>query len=88
MGAAVAEPVPVIAGEGGVVAADPVVRTAPANSAPVEPASLRRPASVAPRRRYAESISDYSYVAGDLKRIGLFAGSLVLLLVVLYFIVR
>jgi hypothetical protein len=49
---------------------------------------LRRPANVAPRRRFAESISDYSYVAGDLRRIGLFAGSLVVLLVVLSFVIR
>jgi hypothetical protein len=41
-----------------------------------------------PRRSFSQSIADYSYVAGDLRRIGVLAGSLVGLLVALSFFVR
>jgi len=49
---------------------------------------LRRPAPGQPRRTFSQSIADYSYVAGDLQRIGLLAGGLVVLLVGLSFFVR
>lgn len=50
--------------------------------------SRRSVASGAARRRFTDSIADYWYVAGDLRRIGLLAGSLVVLLVGLSFVIR
>jgi hypothetical protein len=35
-----------------------------------------------------DSIADYAYVAGDLRRIGIVAGGLVVLLVALSFVIR
>ncbi len=53
------------------------------------PGIARRPASMPePRRRIRDSIADYAYVQADLRRIGIFASSLVVLLVALSFIVR
>ena len=49
----------------------------------------RRPAGPQlPRRTFSQSIADYSYVVGDLRRIGLLAGGLVALLVALSFVIR
>jgi len=67
--------------------------TAPAAAAPVRPAAAsayapRRPGLQLTRRTFSQAIADYSYVAGDLRRIGLLAGSLVALLVVLSFVIR
>jgi len=42
----------------------------------------------AARRRFADSVGDYWYVGGDLRRIGLMAGGLVGLLVALSFVIR
>jgi hypothetical protein len=39
------------------------------------------------RRRYADYASEYAYVWGDLRRIGLVAGALLLLLIVLSFFI-
>jgi len=51
--------------------------------------TVRRPGAPGqPRRSFSQSIADYSYVAGDLRRIGLLAGGLVVLLVALSFFVR
>jgi|SRR5579871_6537643 len=67
-------------------------RPAPARpmpSAPRASASVRRGAVAAvPRRRFSESIGDYAYVAGDLRRIALLALSLVVVLVALSFVVH
>jgi hypothetical protein len=41
-----------------------------------------------PRRRFSESIAEYAYVAGDLKRIGALAFALVVLLILLSFVVH
>jgi hypothetical protein len=38
------------------------------------------------RRGFAESIADYQYVKGDLRRIGILAGGLVVFLIVLSFL--
>jgi hypothetical protein len=75
-------------GDVGVVATAPVAHAAPASPSTLRPAPLRRAANVAPRRRFSDSIADYAYVAGDLRRIGMFAGGLVVLLVALSFIIR
>jgi hypothetical protein len=65
--------------------ASPSVRRA----APSVVAGGRRRAAphVQVRHGFAESIADYKYVAGDLRRIGVLAGSLVVLLIVLSFVV-
>lgn len=77
------------------VGADPDATAAapaytPAAPRPAAPAyAPRRPAGQQqPRRSFSQSIADYSYVAGDLQRIGLLAGGLVVLLVALSFFVR
>jgi hypothetical protein len=40
------------------------------------------------RRGFAETIADYQYVAGDLRRIGILAGVLVVVLIILSFVIR
>lgn len=65
-----------------------MARAAPTNPAPVRTPSLRRAQPIALRRRFADSIADYRYVVSDLRRIGMVAGSLVVLLVVLSFVIR
>lgn len=53
------------------------------------PVAIRRASAPAvARRRFSDSVADYWYVAGDLRRIGILAGGLVVLLVGLSFIVR
>jgi hypothetical protein len=51
-------------------------------------AGVGRRATPAPqvRRGFAESVADYQYVKGDLRRIGMLAGGLVVLLIVLSFL--
>jgi hypothetical protein len=44
--------------------------------------------NAAPARTFSQSIASYSYVVSDLRRIGVLAGSLVVLLVALSFVVR
>jgi len=62
---------------------------APAAPRPMAPTTTaRRPGSPGQRRSFSQSIADYSYVAGDLRRIALLAGILVVLLVALSFFVR
>jgi hypothetical protein len=51
------------------------------------PAAARRGAA-ASRRPIASALADYGYVPGDLQRIGILAGSLVLALVALSFVIR
>jgi hypothetical protein len=67
---------------------------------PARPPAAARPlshAAPAPRRgnippvpaqRFRERVADYGYVASDLRRIAVLAGSLVVLLVALSFVVR
>jgi hypothetical protein len=81
--AVAAPPIPGIMGEGGAVATTPAPRPMPVAAAPA-----RRVPHAAPRRRFADSISDYAYVPGDLRRIGLWALSLIALLVILSLFVR
>jgi hypothetical protein len=71
-----------------------VQRSVPASAtvrrpAPSVVAGGRRRAAphVQVRHGFADSIADYRYVAGDLRRIGILAGSLVVLLIVLSFVV-
>ena len=88
-------PIPVGAAANGVMTAEEgvVERPMPAPM-PVRrpPASAmagvgRRAAPVAQvRRGFAESAADYQYVKGDLRRIGMLASGLVVLLIVLSFI--
>ena len=62
----------------------------PAVSRPATPATaVRRPAG-APhaRRSFSQAIADYSYVPGDLRRIAILAGGLVVLLAGLSFFLR
>ena len=77
------------------VGAVPGVTTAGAGYAPPAPRAAaaatvaRRPGGPQqPRRSFSQSIADYTYVGGDLRRIGLLAGSLVVLLVALSFFIR
>ena len=75
------------------VGAVPGVTSGTAPAAPVRAATApayapRRPGLQLTRRTFSQAIADYSYVAGDLRRIGLLAGSLVALLVVLSFVIR
>jgi len=74
--------VPGVTGSAGNTAASPVRPAAVAGVAP------RRAGAQLARRTFSQTIADYSYVAGDLRRIGLLAGGLVALLVVLSFVFR
>jgi hypothetical protein len=58
---------------------------APRAAAPVAPP--RRPGTVQPRRAQ-QTVTDYSYVKGDLQRIAILAGGLIVLLVGLSFFLR
>jgi len=80
---------------GGVVAARPAMgqdgaaMASPATAlARVPTTAAARRSAPAIRRRFGESVTDYAYVAGDLRRIGILAGSLVVLLAALSFIIR
>ena len=61
---------------------------APSMAAAAAPWTRRSIGAGAARRRFSDSIADYWYVASDLRRIGLLAGSLVVLLVGLSFVIR
>jgi len=50
--------------------------------------SLRRMPHATPRRRFIDSVAEYAYVGSDLRRIGMVAGGLVILLVALSFVIR
>jgi hypothetical protein len=66
-----------------VSAAPPIRRPAPSAMAGV----ARRATPVSQvRRGFAESAADYRYVADDLRHIGMFAGGLVVFLIVLSFL--
>jgi len=73
-------------GQDGAAVASPATALARPDRTPTA-AAARRGAPVI-RRRFAESATDYAYVAGDLRRIGILAGSLVVLLAALSFIIR
>ena len=73
------------------------VGPAPASTARTQAGSLSRRSAAGgargvgrattPHRRYADYASEYAYVWGDLRRIGLVAGALLLLLIVLSFFI-
>jgi hypothetical protein len=72
--------------QNGSTGAQAAVGAAHPNAAPT-PAAARRGAA-AGRRSYGPAIADYSYVPGDLRRIGILAGSLILALIALSFVIR
>ena len=88
-------PIPVGAAASGVLTAEegaverplpvasPVRRAAPM---PMASAGRRATPVAQVRRGFAESAADYRYVQGDLKRIAILAGGLVVLLIVLSFL--
>ena len=71
-------------GQDGVATASPATAARP-DRGPTPAAARRAPVA---RRRFSESVTEYAYVAGDLRRIGVLAGSLVVLLAALSFIIR
>lgn len=79
---------PSAAAQYGAAEAVGAVPSAPAARAAAPSAVLRRQAAPIPRRRFAETVADYSYVVGDLRRIGILASALVVLLVGLSFLIR
>ena len=81
--------VPPMASATAVAATAPAARPAASAARSTAPGtSLRRMPNAAPRRRFIDSVADYAYVAEDLRRISMVAGSLLVLLVALSFIIR
>jgi len=73
-------------GQDGAAMASPAAALARPDRAPTTAAARRSAPAI--RRRFSESVTDYAYVAGDLRRIGILAGSLVVLLAALSFVIR
>jgi hypothetical protein len=48
----------------------------------------RRAAAAVARRRFSESAADYAYVSKDLMTIGVLAGGLLIVLILLSFVIR
>lgn len=73
-------------GQDGAAVGSPATALARPDRAPTTTAARRGVPAI--RHRFSESVTDYAYVAGDLRRIGILAGSLVVLLAALSFILR
>ncbi|MPZ13263.1 MAG: hypothetical protein GEU73_02350 [Chloroflexi bacterium] len=52
------------------------------------PTARRAGTATLPRRRFTDNAAEYAYVASDLRRIGVLAASLVVLLLALSFVIR
>lgn len=86
---------PVSEGANGVLTADAGVVERPVRAVQPTPraastilANRRAATAAASRRGFAESVADYRYVVGDLRRIGILSGGLVVLLIILSFVIR
>jgi hypothetical protein len=66
----------------------PLPRSEPRRSAPIGAASPVARPRAGSRRPFSSYADDYRYVIGDLRRVALVAGSLLLALIVLSFIIR
>jgi hypothetical protein len=66
--------------------ASPAAEVPPPPARPLSSRLTREPSRLAARRPAAAPIIDYSYVPGDLRRIGIVAGALLLALIALTFV--
>ena len=69
-------------------AVTPLPRSEPRRSAPMGAASPVARPRAGSRRPFSSYANDYRYVIGDLRRVALVAGSLLLALIVLSFLIR